>query len=109
MACRGTVRATTRAASTCGRPQCLLIQRQLRAFGTVVARVRFWCDPRKLDPKAIDLLDLLIPQASLSVQRCFAGKEAQEDPLTGALTAELAGFALTPPPPRWSSCACRGV
>ncbi|MFL6289715.1 MAG: diguanylate cyclase [Thermoanaerobaculia bacterium] len=60
-------------------------ERQLRAFGQIVARVRFWCDPRKLDPKAIDLLDLLIPQASLSVQRCFAGKEAQEDPLTGAL------------------------
>jgi len=62
-----------------------IVERQLRAFGQIVARVRFWCDPRRLDPKAIDLLDLLIPQASLSVQRCFAGKEAQEDPLTGAL------------------------
>jgi diguanylate cyclase (GGDEF)-like protein len=62
-----------------------IVERQLRAFGRIVARVRFWCDPRKLDPKAIDLLDLLIPQASLSVQRCFAGQEAQEDPLTGAL------------------------
>lgn len=62
-----------------------IVERQLRALGRVVARVRFWCDPRQLDPKAIDLLDLLIPQASLSVQRCFAGQEAQEDPLTGAL------------------------
>ncbi|HWM93458.1 MAG TPA: GGDEF domain-containing protein [Thermoanaerobaculia bacterium] len=62
-----------------------IVERQLRAFGRIVARVRFWCDPRRLDPKSIDLLDLLIPQASLSVQRCFAGKEAQEDPLTGAL------------------------
>ncbi|HET9225614.1 MAG TPA: GGDEF domain-containing protein, partial [Thermoanaerobaculia bacterium] len=62
-----------------------IVERQLRTFGRVVARVRFWCDPRKLDPKSIDLLDLLIPQASLSVQRCFAGQEAQEDPLTGAL------------------------
>ena len=62
-----------------------IVERQLRAFGRIVARVRFWCDPRQLDPKAIDLLDLLIPQASLSVQRCFADQEAQEDPLTGAL------------------------
>lgn len=62
-----------------------IVERQLRSSGRIVARVRFWCDPRKLDPKAIDLLDLLIPQASLSVQRCFADQEAQEDPLTGAL------------------------
>ncbi|MES1243699.1 MAG: GGDEF domain-containing protein [Acidobacteriota bacterium] len=62
-----------------------ILERQLRAYGRVVARVRFWCDPRRLDPKAIDLLDLLIPQASLSVQRCFAGQEAETDPLTGAL------------------------
>jgi diguanylate cyclase (GGDEF)-like protein len=62
-----------------------ILERQLRAYGRVVARVRFWCDPRKLDPKAIDLLDLLIPQASLSVQRCFAGQEAEKDPLTGTL------------------------
>jgi diguanylate cyclase (GGDEF)-like protein len=62
-----------------------ILERQLRAYGRVVARVRFWCDPRRLDGKATDLLDLLIPQASLSVQRCFAGQEAQEDPLTGAL------------------------
>jgi diguanylate cyclase (GGDEF)-like protein len=62
-----------------------ILERQLRAYGRVVARVRFWCDPRRLDPKAIDLLDLLIPQASLSVQRCFAGQEAEKDPLTGAL------------------------
>jgi diguanylate cyclase (GGDEF)-like protein len=62
-----------------------IVERQLRAFGQVVARVRFWCDPRGLDPKTIDLLDLLIPKASHSVQRIFAGKEAQEDPLTGAL------------------------
>jgi diguanylate cyclase (GGDEF)-like protein len=62
-----------------------ILERQLRAYGRVVARVRFWCDPRKLDPKAVDLLDLLIPQASLSVQRCFAGQEAEKDPLTGTL------------------------
>ena len=62
-----------------------ILERQLRAYGRVVARVRFWCDPRRLDPKAVDLLDLLIPQASLSVQRCFAGQEAEKDPLTGAL------------------------
>lgn len=62
-----------------------IVERQLRAHGRIVARVRFWCDPRRLDPKAVDLLDLLIPQASHSVQRCFAGQEAQEDPLTGVL------------------------
>ena len=62
-----------------------IVERQLRTHGRIVARVRFWCDPRRLDPKAVDLLDLLIPQASHSVQRCFAGQEAQEDPLTGVL------------------------
>lgn len=62
-----------------------IVERQLRAHGRIVARVRFWCDPRRLDPKSVDLLDLLIPQASHSVQRCFAGQEAQEDPLTGVL------------------------
>jgi diguanylate cyclase (GGDEF)-like protein len=62
-----------------------ILERQLRAYGRVVARVRFWCDPRRLDSKAVDLLDLLIPQASLSVQRCFAGQEAEADPLTGTL------------------------
>jgi diguanylate cyclase (GGDEF)-like protein len=63
-----------------------ILERQLRIQGgMVVARVRFWCDPRGLDSKAVDLLDLLIPQASLSAQRFFAGQEAQEDPLTGAL------------------------
>jgi diguanylate cyclase (GGDEF)-like protein len=62
-----------------------ILERQLRSQGRVVARVRFWCDPRRLDSNAVDLLDLLIPQASLSVQRCFAGQEAEKDPLTGAL------------------------
>jgi len=60
-----------------------IVERHLRADGKVLARMRLWCDPRRLDPQGIDLLDHLIRQASVSVQRCLAGREAREDALTG--------------------------
>jgi diguanylate cyclase (GGDEF)-like protein len=60
-----------------------ILERQLRAEGRVIARLRFWCDPRRLTPREVDLLDLLLPQATLSVQRCLLDREANEDPLTG--------------------------
>jgi diguanylate cyclase (GGDEF)-like protein len=60
-----------------------ILERQLRADGRVLARIRLWCDPRRLDPQGVDLLDRLIHQASVSVQRCLAGREAREDALTG--------------------------
>jgi len=60
-----------------------ILERLLRADGKVLARIRLWCDPRRLDPQGVDLLDRLIHQASVSVQRCLAGREAREDALTG--------------------------
>jgi len=60
-----------------------ILERQLRADGRVLARLRLWCDPRRLDAKAVELLDQLLPQMSLSVQRCLLDREAREDPLTG--------------------------
>ncbi len=60
-----------------------ILERPLRTEGRVIARLRYWCDPRKLDPKSVDLLDLLIPQATLSVRRVLADREANQDPLTG--------------------------
>jgi diguanylate cyclase (GGDEF)-like protein len=60
-----------------------ILERLLRSDGKVLARIRLWCDPRRLDPQGVDLLDRLIHQASVSVQRCLIGREAREDALTG--------------------------
>jgi len=62
-----------------------ILERQLRSRpdGTVLGRIRLWCDPRRLDPREIELLDRLLPQMTASVQRCLLDREAREDPLTG--------------------------
>ena len=62
-----------------------ILERQLRSRpeGTVLGRVRLWCDPRRVEPREVEMLDRLLPQMSLSVQRCFLDREAREDPLTG--------------------------
>jgi diguanylate cyclase (GGDEF)-like protein len=60
-----------------------ILERLLRSDGKALARIRLWCDPRRLDPQGVDLLDRLIHQASVSVQRCLTGREAREDALTG--------------------------
>jgi diguanylate cyclase (GGDEF)-like protein len=62
-----------------------LVERHLRADGRLLARFRLWCDPRRLDPHGIELLDRLLPQMTASVERCLAGREAREDALTGAV------------------------
>lgn len=61
-----------------------VIERVLRVEGgKVIARIRLWCDPRVLDMKAVEMLDGLLPQMTVSVQRCLLDREAREDPLTG--------------------------
>lgn len=60
-------------------------QMRSRPDGTVLARLRLWCDPRLVEPREIDLVDRLIPQMTASVQRCLLDREAREDPLTGAV------------------------
>jgi diguanylate cyclase (GGDEF)-like protein len=66
------------------RAQWSIVERQLRADGTLLARLRLWCDPRLLDTQGVELLDRLLPQMTVSVARCLAGREAREDTLTGA-------------------------
>jgi diguanylate cyclase (GGDEF)-like protein len=67
------------------RTQWQILERLLRARpdATMLARIRLWCDPRRLDPKKVELLDSLLPQMTASVQRCLLDREAREDPLTG--------------------------
>jgi diguanylate cyclase (GGDEF)-like protein len=62
-----------------------ILERQLRSRpdGTVLGRLRLWCDPRLIDPREVELLDRLLPQMTASVQRCLLDREAREDPLTG--------------------------
>jgi diguanylate cyclase (GGDEF)-like protein len=67
------------------RAQWNIVERQLRSDGKLLARLRLWCDPRKLDQQGIELLDRLLPPMSASVARCLAGREAREDALTGAV------------------------
>jgi diguanylate cyclase (GGDEF)-like protein len=67
------------------RAQWTIVERQLRGEGQLLARLRLWCDPRRLDQQGVELLDRLLPQMSASVGRCLAGREAREDTLTGAV------------------------
>ncbi|HEY0783296.1 MAG TPA: GGDEF domain-containing protein, partial [Thermoanaerobaculia bacterium] len=60
-----------------------ILERLMRVDGKVIARLRLWCDPRRLEPQSVLLLDRLLPQMSASVQRCLLDREAREDPLTG--------------------------
>jgi diguanylate cyclase (GGDEF)-like protein len=62
-----------------------IVERLLRARpdDTVLGRIRLWCDPRRVDPREMELLDHLLPQMTASVQRCLLDREAREDPLTG--------------------------
>jgi diguanylate cyclase (GGDEF)-like protein len=62
-----------------------ILERQLRSRpdGTVLGRIRLWCDPRLIKPREIELLDGLLPQMTASIQRLMLDREAKEDPLTG--------------------------
>ncbi|MGE5232481.1 MAG: diguanylate cyclase [Acidobacteriota bacterium] len=60
-----------------------LIERELRAEGEPLARLRLWCDARRLEPAGQQLLDELLPQMGASVHRALLDREAKHDPLTG--------------------------
>lgn len=64
-----------------------ILERQMRSRpdGTMLGRLRLWCDPRLIEPREVELLDRLLPQMTASVQRCLLDREAREDPLTGAV------------------------
>jgi diguanylate cyclase (GGDEF)-like protein len=60
-----------------------ILGRELKGDGEVIARVRFWCDPRCLEPTSVELLDSLLPQVASSVHRALLDRRAKHDPLTG--------------------------
>lgn len=60
-----------------------ILGRELKGDGEVIARVRFWCDPRRLEPTSVELLDSLLPQVASSVHRALLDRRAKHDPLTG--------------------------
>jgi len=67
------------------RPAWRLLDYPLLADGARVARLRLWCDPRRLDPAGVEALETLLPQIATRVQGALLDREAREDPLTGAV------------------------
>lgn len=66
-----------------------VLERRLEAGGTGLARLRIWCDPRKLDRTAMELFDSLLPQFAAAVQRALLQRQAHRDSLTGLADRSL--------------------
>ncbi len=60
-----------------------LLERPLGAQGGVSARLTLWCDPRRLPPEDLELLEALLPQMTASLHQALLDRAASEDPLTG--------------------------
>ena len=60
-----------------------VVDRELVTEEQGLARLRLWCDPRRLDPSSLALLDTLLPQMASAVHRALLDREARHDPLTG--------------------------
>ena len=60
-----------------------ILGRELKGDGEPIARVRFWCDPRVLEPTSVELLDSMLPQVASSVHRALLDRRAKHDALTG--------------------------
>lgn len=61
-----------------------LLEHELEAEGRPLAVVRLWCDPRRLGRQSTELIERLLPQLGARLHRGVLGREAREDPLTGA-------------------------
>ncbi len=59
-----------------------IVEREIVAQDRVIARLRFWCDPRRLEAASLDLFDSLLPQMASSIERALLDREARRDPLT---------------------------
>ncbi len=59
-----------------------VLEKALVVEGETLARVRLWCDPRRIDPGGEELLATLVPQMASSVHRARLDREARLDPLT---------------------------
>ncbi len=66
-----------------------VLERNLRSDGVSLATLRLWCDPRRLEPDALGLLDRLLPQMAASIHRSLLDREAREDPLTGVVVRRV--------------------
>ena len=60
-----------------------MLVRELSDDEELLARLRFWCDPRRLEPTSVELLDALLPQIAISVRQALIEREARRDHLTG--------------------------
>jgi diguanylate cyclase (GGDEF)-like protein len=61
-----------------------VVERALGSEAGQVARLRLWCDPRRLKDEDLELLEALLPQMAASLQQALLDREAREDALTGA-------------------------
>ncbi|HEX5759903.1 MAG TPA: GGDEF domain-containing protein [Thermoanaerobaculia bacterium] len=66
-----------------------IVERELLDDRRVVAQLRLWCDPRRLEPEALAHLDRLLPQMTASVRHSILDREARHDPLTGLATRRV--------------------
>ena len=60
-----------------------VLVRELTDEEELLARLRFWCDPRLLEPTSVELLDALLPQIAISVRQALTERVAKRDHLTG--------------------------
>ncbi|MEM7582554.1 MAG: GGDEF domain-containing protein [Acidobacteriota bacterium] len=60
-----------------------ILEKSLVVEGEVLATVRLWCDPRRIDCCSEAVLSTLVPQMASSVHRARLDREARLDPLTG--------------------------
>jgi diguanylate cyclase (GGDEF)-like protein len=63
-----------------------LFDRTLLEEGDRRARLRLWCDPRRIEPSAEASFESLVPQMAASVRSALLDREATVDRLTGAAT-----------------------
>jgi diguanylate cyclase (GGDEF)-like protein len=59
-----------------------VLERELATQDEALALLRLWCDPRRVRPEALELLDTLLPQMTASLARALLGRLALRDPLT---------------------------
>jgi|CXWL01.1.fsa_nt_gi diguanylate cyclase (GGDEF)-like protein len=67
----------------------LLVEHDLQAEGQAFGRLRLWCDPRRLAPGDVALLDNLRPQLGAWLHRAILDREAREDALTGLVVRRV--------------------
>ncbi|MFQ5350067.1 MAG: diguanylate cyclase [Thermoanaerobaculia bacterium] len=60
-----------------------VLVRELTDDQELLARLRLWCDPRRLEPTSVELLDALLPQIAISVRQALTERQARRDHLTG--------------------------